>query len=313
MDCTRNLGSEMKISRLGYGAWALGNPWTPLEDAYAVLDTYLEGGGNFIDTAQGYKVSEERIGAYLKERNLTQKVIVASKTPKGGSRETIGEIEASIDDSLKKLQRDYVDLYYFHSPPSDSDVMEEALAVMKNMVKKGKIRGIGASIKGPNVSQETVDLCHKYMETNTLTAIQLIYSVMRQTNSQVFEEAQKNKVALVGRTSLESGFLTGKYERSFRFPEEDYRSKWNPKFEQIWDLVHDAQGKYANGDMDQFKTIALQFALNPEAITSTIVGARTGEQMKGLLEIANKPPLSQDIIAQIKGDFQDAAAICNAD
>lgn len=313
MEQNRVLRQDVNITKLGYGAWAVGNPWTSEEDAFSVLETYLSHGGNFIDTAQGYKTSEERIGRFLKERGSLYEVVIGSKTAFGGKMETVKDIPTAVEDSLRKLNRDYIDLYYFHSPPSDVETMEAALDVMESLVKQGKIRGIGASIKGPSVSQETVDLCKQYIDTGKLTAIQLIYSLMRQKNQEVFEYASEHGVALVGRTSLESGFLTGKYARDFRFPEEDYRSKWNRKFEEIWDLVAKAQGIYGKGDIQTFKSMALQFAMNPEAITSTIVGARNKMQMEQLVAISQLPPLAKDILDSMKEDFRESQEVCNPD
>ncbi|MFI3168080.1 MAG: aldo/keto reductase [Bacillota bacterium] len=313
MEINRELGAGIKISKLGYGAWAVGNAWTPESDAFDVLDAYLANGGNFVDTAQGYKVSEERIGKYLKLRGNSNKVVISSKTPNGGTMETVKNIESAVDDSLKKLGRDYIDLYFFHSPPDDDETIACALAEMERLVKKGKILTIGASIKGPNVSQATVDLCKKYIDTGKIHAIQLIYSLLRQKNADIFEYANKNGVALVGRTSLESGFLTGKNARDFRFPDEDYRAKWNRKYEEIWDTVARAQEKYAKGSAEEFKRIALQFAMNPEEITTTIVGARNKEQMEGIIAISQHEKLSADLLGKLKSDFEASQNVCNPD
>ncbi len=313
MEFNRELGNGVKISKLGYGAWAVGNAWTPESDAFDVLDTYLANGGNFVDTAQGYKVSEERIGKYLQLRGCKNKVVISSKTPNGGKMETVKDIESAVDDSLKKLGRDYIDLYFFHSPPEDDETISAALDVMESLVKKGKILTIGASIKGPNVSGATVDLCKKYIDTGRIHAIQLIYSLLRQKNAEIFQYAKANNVALVGRTSLESGFLTGKNARDFRFPEEDYRAKWNHKYEEIWDTVASAQERYANGLVDKFKEIALQFAMNPDEITTTIVGARNRAQMEGIIEISQLPQLSQELLAELKSDFSKSQNVCNPD
>lgn len=313
MEFNRELGNGIKISKLGYGAWAVGNAWTPEEDAFDVLDAYLANGGNFVDTAQGYKISEERIGKYLKLRGCSGNVVISSKTPNGGTMETVKNIEAAVDDSLKKLGRDYVDLYFFHSPPDDDETIAAALEEMERLVKKGKILTIGASIKGPNVSQATVDLCKKYIDTGKIHAIQLIYSLLRQKNAEIFEYAKANGVALVGRTSLESGFLTGKNARDFRFPSEDYRAKWNPKYEEIWDTVAAAQSKYSNGSIEEFKRIALQFAMNPDEITTTIVGARNKAQMEGIIAMSTHAPLEKELLEKLKADFQQSQNVCNPD
>lgn len=313
MEFNRELGNGIKISKLGYGSWAMGNAWTTEEDAFATLNEYLTNGGNFVDTAQGYKISEERIGKYLKIHGGKDKVVISSKTPNGGTLETVKNIESAVDDSLKKLGRDYVDLYFFHSPPDDDETIAAALNEMERLVKKGKILTIGASIKGPNVSQATVDLCKKYIDTGKVHAIQLIYSLLRQKNADIFEYAKANNIALVGRTSLESGFLTGKNARDFRFPAEDYRAKWNHKYEEIWDTVAAACEKYAGGSTEEFKRIALQFAMAPDEITTTIVGARTREQMRGIIEISKCKPLSADLLAKLKSDFEASQNVCNPD
>ena len=98
---------------------------------------------------------------------------------------------------------------------------------MEQLKTEGKIRAIGASIKGPNVTQHTADLCRQYINTGKVDVLQLVYSIFRQSNAQVFEQARQAGVGIIARTVLESGFLTGKYNSQSLFSEGDHRRRWS--------------------------------------------------------------------------------------
>ncbi len=142
---------------------------TPIKGTEA-LEAYLESGGNFIDTAVTYGESERTIGAVLKDLGLGNYVYIATKTKSGEPAETVPQIRKDLETSLKNLGRDYVDILYLHMPPEDDDVIDMALNECEALKREGKIRGIGASVKGPAVTDATVSLCRKYIDTGGLTS-----------------------------------------------------------------------------------------------------------------------------------------------
>jgi len=153
---------DTKVSKIGFGAWAMGTGAygdVSETDAYASLQTYVNEGGNFIDTARSYGKSEGLIGNFLKQKNLRSKIVIASKTAKLDE----AVIREEIETSLRELQTDYIDLYYLHNPPDEACVIDQVLTVFDALKKEGKIKAIGASVKGPDVNQKTVDLCRTYI------------------------------------------------------------------------------------------------------------------------------------------------------
>ena len=98
---------------------------------------------------------------------------------------------------------------------------------MEQLKTEGKIRAIRTSIKGPNVTQHTADLCRQYVYTGKVDVLQLVYSIFRQSNAQIFEQARQAGVGIIARTVLESGFLTGKYNSQSLFLEGDHRRRWS--------------------------------------------------------------------------------------
>lgn len=317
MEINRKIGNDIAISQLGFGAWAIGGGSygnVGLDDAMDALDCYFENGGNFIDTAQGYANSEEIIGNYLESRNLKNKAVIATKTPLGETLESIGQIEASLDVSLKKLKRDYVDVFYFHSPSEDEELIAKGIEVMEELKQKGKIRKIAASIKGVNVTSDTVDLCNKYINTEKIDVIQLVYSILRQQTKECFANAQEKGVALVGRTSLESGLLTGKYQKGHVFPEGDHRNRWGENIDVIIQSTLDIKEKYISKDKsvdDSMIGLAIRFAMYPEEITNTIIGAKNKQQMEDIIKIYQKEKLSSEIYHELEVMFKGKTSLYN--
>ena len=227
-----NRKREMKrtgflVSELGFGAWGIGGKGVGSNSAIEAEDAILEyvnAGGNLFDTAITYGDSEAHIGKTLKRAGLSNKVFIATKSKKGETADSIPVLRQDLEISLNNLQREYVDIFYLHLPPEEDDIMDMALSELEKFKKEGKIRAIGASIKGPAVTDATVRLCKKYIDTGRVDAIQLVYSILRQKNLEAIEYAYKNDVAIIARTTLESGFLTGKYAVGTRFASDDHRS-----------------------------------------------------------------------------------------
>ncbi len=148
------LPNGLKVSEIALGAMNFGTT-TSKEDAYEVLDTYLDMGGNFIDTSNNYAhwagtgdESETLLGEWLKDRGCRDRVVLATKVGfdrhgKGAGLKS-AQIEYWIDESLRKLGTDYIDLYYAHTDDADTPI-EETMEAFDRLVKKGKVRALGSS------------------------------------------------------------------------------------------------------------------------------------------------------------------------
>lgn len=304
-----------EVSELGFGAWAIGGAGRGFSygevsqaEALACLETYLDAGGNHIDTARYYNESERIIGLILKDSSKRERVFLASKT----MQDTPKDIREELEESLRALQTDHVDLYYLHRPPDDVAEMHRHLDVYELLREEGKIRFIGASIKGPDVTQATVDLCRQYIDTGRIDAIQLIYSIFRQKTRGVFDEAQAKGVGLVGRTSLESGFLTGKYAPGQQFAGSDHRQRWGDRLDGILACAQELRRSAVQPPYESLAHVALRFAVRPDAITSTIVGAKTVEQTQANLAALDLPALDDALVEQLVREYGGRTESFNA-
>ena len=295
-----------QISELGFGAWQIGGiQYGPVPEAEAVevIHSYIQAGGNFIDTARAYGESEAILGKVFSQGKLREQIFLATKTLKGNERDNIPAIREELEESLRLLKTEYIDLYYLHQPPNDPAVMNQALDLLESFKKEGKLRAIGASIKGPAVTDVTVKLCRQYIDSGRIDAIQLVYSILRQKNGAIFDYAQKKGVGIVVRTSIESGFLSGKY-RPGHVIAEGHRKRWTPETQSlIFKRVMEME-KYAIQPPYSFMPeVAVRFALDHREVSSVIVGARTPEQMKRNMAIASLPSLSPLIRARLEEEF----------
>ena len=305
---TRTLGrAGIDISELGFGAWAIGGAGEGFsygevseQEALACLEAYIEGGGNHIDTARYYNESERIIGLILQDRGVREQLVIATKTFENdaqGIREELGR-------SLELLRTDYVDIYYLHQPPDDAAEMDRALDVMEELRAEGTVRAIGASIKGPDVTQATVDLCRQYIHSGRVDVIQLIYSILRQKLRAVFDEARANGVGLVGRTSLESGLLTGKYEPGHEFAGSDHRQRWaGERLRRVLECARDLKDTVVGDAYETLAQVVIRFAMIPEAIVSTIVGAKSVKQTRANLAAVELPPLDEELVGRLVREY----------
>jgi aryl-alcohol dehydrogenase-like predicted oxidoreductase len=292
-----------EISEIGLGAWAIGGgSYGKVEekDAVECIEAYLSAGGNFIDTARGYSLSEEILGKELSRLDMTNKIFIASKTLNTSSVEVIPKIRTDLETSLRLLKRDYIDLYYLHNPAEDYDTMNFVLEEFAKLKDEGKIRAIGASIKGPDVTNKTLELCRQYIKTGMVDAFQVIYSIFRNVIRNVFEEANTNGVGIVARTTLENGFLAGKYLPGHVFGSDDHRRRWpEEKLNFILEEVSKLKNNIVQSPYESLAQVAIAFSLEPKEVSCVIVGAKNAKQVNGNISVEDLPTLSSDIVKNI--------------
>ena len=312
----RPLGATgLMVTEVGFGAWGIGSKhYGSVEETEAAdaVRGYLDAGGNFIDTARGYNTSEEIIGKILKERGNRDSVVLASKVWPTDPKAMWDDLHTS----LKMLGVDVIDLYYQHMPPDDVDEMNRCLDTMDEMKAQGKIRFVGQSIKSGNVTQATIDLCRQYIGTGRVNAFQLIFSILRQKNREIFQEAQAAGIGIVARTNLESGFLTGKYHKGYQFPpgfpDGDHRSRWNgDQLDQILEVVDELKSFAVEAPYESLAQVSLRFALEEPGVSSIIPGAKNPKQARANVAVADMPPLESSIRERMVREYAGKEDLVN--
>lgn len=239
----REIGkSGIEASALGLGTWAIGGGpwWGESDDAESIqtIQRAIDEGITLIDTAPGYGFgrSEEVVGKAIRGRR--DKVVLSTKCglwwgdEKGsfkfeldGTRVNVSlhpeTIQKELEDSLSRLQTDYIDLYHTHWPSVEPDKtpIAETVACLLEMKAQGKIRAIAAS----NVS---MDEAEEYLSLNALDALQMRYSMVdRKLEMDFIPFCLENHVSILAYSPLEQGLLTGKFGMDRTFTETEYRNK----------------------------------------------------------------------------------------
>jgi myo-inositol catabolism protein IolS len=299
----RKIGAtDLSISELGLGAWGLGGVYygkVPIEQGVDAVRAYLDCGGNHLDTAYSYHTSEEIIGAAIKGYDRS-KIILASKTYAGTwSDDDIGDIRTHLEISLRDLGTDYIDLYYLHGSPEDPERMHRLLDVYEKLKKEGKIRAIGASIRGPIINDASLTNAFQYIRSGRLDVIELAYSVLRQKHAQILAEAGQRGVGVIARVVLESGLITGKYEPGHRFVWPDQRTRYGAELDEIFREGKNLLSLLPPG-YSSTAELATQFVLSDPNISGVILGGTTADQFRRSCAMDKLPPLAPELVAKLK-------------
>ena len=330
----KNLGnSELKVSTICLGTMTWGEQNTE-DEAFNQMDYSLDKGVNFWDTAELYAVppraetfghTEIIIGNWFERTKKRDKVILATKVAgparnylRGGENSFVGKnLETALNDSLKRLKTDYIDLYQLHWPErnvnnfgtlnyshkeKEWNSFEKVLINLEKFIKEGKIRYVGLSNETPWGVLNYLKLSND-KNLPRMMSIQNPYNLLNRTYEIGLSEISiRENIGCLAYSPLASGYLSGKYrndqfpkgsrmERDFNFWKYRYNT---PNLNNAVEEYYKISKKY-NLDMGQ---MCLKFCEIQEFMTSTIIGATTMEQLKTNIESVNVS-LNKEIINEI--------------
>jgi aryl-alcohol dehydrogenase-like predicted oxidoreductase len=314
----RELGrTGWKVSEISFGAWAIGGAWGAVDDkeSAAALRAALDCGVNFIDTADVYGMGRsERLIADLK-RERKQEIIVATKAGRRLSPHTADgynekNLAGFIEDSLRNLATDCLDLVQLHCPPTDVYYRPEVFAAMDGFMKAGKIRYYGVSV-------ERVEEAIKALEYPNVQTVQIIFNCFRQRPANLFfQEAKEKRVGILARVPLASGMLTGKLNHASQFAPDDHR-QFN-RHGEAFDVgetfsgvdfdaglaaVEEIRALLPDGvSMAQF---ALRWILMFDAVTCAIPGSKRPAQVIENCAASKLPALSDETMHAVKRIYEE--------
>ena len=311
----------IKVSEIGFGAWAIGGAWgnVSTHNAKAALHAALDQGTTFLDTADVYGDgrSEQLIAEVLKERGGT-KPTVATKigrrlSPHAAQGYSKENLEAFVERSLKNLQTDCLDLVQLHCPPPAVYYQPEVFNAMDQLVNAGKIRHYGVSV-------EKVEEGLKAIEYANVQSVQIIFNIFRQRPAQLFfSEAKKRGVGIIARVPLASGLLTGKMTAESSFAADDHRS-FNRNgeafdkgetfsgvpFNVALEVIEQIRGLVPHDvSMAQF---ALRWILMEAAISTIIPGARNAMQAQSNCRASVLADVESETMEQLRNIYLDRIA-----
>jgi len=320
---TRTLGnSDLKITPVGYGAWAIGGSgwqfgWGSQNDndSIAAIHKALELGVNWIDTAAVYGLghSEEVVARALKSWSGARPYVFTKAALRWDAQGNVQKvlkaesIRREVEDSLRRLSVDVIDLYQIHWPPDpDSPDLEEGWSTMANLKREGKVRWIG-------VSNFSVPQLKRAQEIAPVTSLQPPYSLIhREIEEQILPYCLRQDIGVIVYSPMASGLLTGAMtrERASSLPQDDWR-KGHPDFSEPnisrnLALVETLRGiaKSRNRSVGE---IAIAWTLQHPAVTGAIVGARNAKQAEGVMS-AGELHLDNEEVNKIEEFFAQAAA-----
>jgi aryl-alcohol dehydrogenase-like predicted oxidoreductase len=289
--------SEMWITSVGFGAWAIGGigwpgAWGSQDDraSVAAIHRALELGVNWIDTAAVYGLghSEEIVASALSEWSGPRPYIFTKcglrRDESGTIREVLkGEsIRRECEDSLRRLQAETIDLYQIHWPGDDMEELEEGWAAMAQLRREGKVRWIG-------VSNFDVEQMKRAQAIAPITSLQPPYSLLRrEIEGEVLPFCQREGIGVIVYSPMASGLLTGKMtrERIANLPENDWRkhhhSFQEPELSEHLALVERLRAIGREHGRSPGEA-AIAWTLGHPAVTAAIVGARSAQQVDGVI------------------------------
>lgn len=308
---TRTLGNtDLQLTVVGLGTWAIGGPWQfgwgPQDDADSIrtIIAAVDGGINWIDTAPIYGCGHSEFVVGLALREISEKPLIATKCGLlwNDKREKVNcldhdSIIKECEDSLKRLGVEVIDLYQMHWPQPD-DQLEEGWEAMAKLVQQGKVRYLGAS-------NFTVDQIRQVAAIHPPASLQPPYSMLRRDiETDLIPYCGENHIGIVCYSPMQKGLLTGKFseEHMKRLAPDDHRLSdpdFNGETFKKNLAIVDKLKSIAERNAKTVAQLAIAWVLRKEEVTAAIVGARKQKQIEETVQ-AGDWVLSDDDIAGIE-------------
>ncbi|MFD1631175.1 aldo/keto reductase [Pseudopedobacter beijingensis] len=305
------------ISEVSLGTWQVGGKWGEQfnhTNAERILNSAIDNGINFIDTADVYGdgESEKAVGKVIKSRS--EEIFVATKcgrklSPHINESYTVEALRKYVEDSLRNMQLDSIDLIQLHCPPTEVFYRDEIFELFDRLKEEGKIRNLGVSIE--KVSEGLQAITYSNVST-----IQFIFNMFRQKPiEELFAAVKANNIGLIARVPLASGLLTGKFSKTTNFGKDDHRS-FNRNGEAFdkgetfsgvdyqlgLEAVNELKGIFPNQEL---ALVALKWILQFDEISCVIPGASTPEQIENNLKVEKLAPLSAEQMSAVKALYEN--------
>jgi aryl-alcohol dehydrogenase-like predicted oxidoreductase len=314
----RTLGrTGFSVSTCSFGAWAIGGSWGVVDDdtSMSALRTFVELGGNFIDTADVYGDGRsERLAAQIC-REFPGRVVVATKAgrrlnPHNASGYTPANIEGFVDRSLTNLASDSIDLVQLHCPPTAVYYTPELFDGLEAISKKGKVRHWGVSV-------EKVEEAIKAIEYDVVKTVQIIFNPLRHRPAEVFFDlAARRDVGILARLPLASGLLAGRLTRESTYANDDHRnfnrvgvvfdggetfSGLGGHLPTAFDVVDRLKPLVEPGQ--SLVDLTLRWILSFPQVTCVIPGAKTADQVRANVKPSDLGPLPETSMRQVRAIY----------
>ncbi len=308
----RKLGrSGLEVSRLGLGTMQWG--WTASEeDAFTVMDAFVEAGGTLVDTADVYSrwaagnpggVAEEVIGRWMKSRNNRNQVVLATKVrgqmwdgPHGDGLSR-AHVMRAVDDSLRRLQTDHIDLYQTHSFDAETPI-EETLAVLDDLVRAGKVLYAGCS-NYPAWRLMQALWAGENGGWAGYVSLQPHYNLVHRAEfeRELAGVAEEYGLGILPYSPLAGGFLTGKYRRSEDLPDSQRAAMVRTRYfsDRNFDLLDELE-EIARPRGKTISAIALAWLLANPLVTAPLVGANNVDQLNQSLAALDVTLTEEELI-----------------
>ena len=308
----RALGrTGMQVSEIGFGAWGIGKgEWVGAEDEQSLrtLKRARDMGVNFFDTALAYGMghSEQLLSRAF---GSSPDVIIASKVPpknmiwpaKRGTplREVFPKsyVLDCLNQTLRNLQRERVDLYQFHVWSDEWAGEDEWLKTVQEMRSSGKARAVGISINDHEPGNSL-----QALETGLLDVVQVIYNVFDQSpEDELFPYCEKHHIGVIARVPFDEGALTGGVRPDTRFAPGDFRNQYfgGDRKQQVWDRVQKLAADTGTA-VDRLPELALRFCLSAPAVSTVIPGMRNPNHVAGNVGASDAGPLSAEVLEKVR-------------
>ncbi len=305
----RKLGKTgFEVAEIALGTWQVGGKWGSKFDhalAESILREAIDSGVNFIDTADVYSDGESERAVGEAVRRSGRQVRIATKCgrqiqPHVSKGYTPAALRGYVEDSLKRIGTECIDLIQLHCPPAEVYYRPEIFGEFEKMKQEGKILNLGVSV-------EKVEEAMKAIEFDNVTTVQIIYNIFRQRpHERFFAMAREKNVGLIIRVPLASGLLSGKFASDTRFAPGDHRffnrnGMMFDKGETFSGVPYETGLRAVTRLRELFPEgvplahVALRWILMREEVSCIIPGASSPDQVRANLEATAMPPLTGDL------------------